>query len=115
LSDNSESSRRSRINSFILGAIIGGLCCFVLGAIFGNLQWYRNRFESESVAARKVIELKPQFSNLELFKSSNGTLQFVGTVPNQDARKELEASIIDQFGRIDLNVRLAGIKVGDAE
>src|SRR5262245_56545377 len=113
--DKSKSGRGKTINGFLLGAIISGPLCFVVGIICGNMQIYYNRFRRESVVAERIVALKPEFSSLSITNSSRGEVVFAGTLPTKKSCDELEAAIIEQFGRADLPIHIAGVVSAEVE
>lgn len=97
---------------FLAGAIVSGAICFIIGGILGNFQIYRNIRNFEQPPAEKIIASNAKFHDIHLEYYPTGTVMFAGNIASKEAYAELEAAIIDQFGRLELQRRIYLVKVG---
>ena len=91
----------------ILAAIVSGLIGLVIGGLLGNQQIYHNIREVNSDTAQKIIDSNPDFAGLTIFfPNVTGDFQFVGSVPSEEAKAKLKEAIINEFGKLDLDIRM---------
>jgi hypothetical protein len=106
-----EPQRPSRMAWFLLGALVGGAVCLYIGSASGQRELSGLIYEDQADAGKKIIGSNSDYSDIIMVPRWKGDVMFVGTVPTPQAYSKLEAAIIEQFGRLNLDDRMSSVKI----
>ena len=88
-------------------ALVVGALSFVAGVITGQTSLYRSQAEVRMQLVRDWIDGRTEYANLEMSPTSDGHVQFSGSVQNDEAAAALHAQLETLFGA-DRSDRLLG-------
>jgi hypothetical protein len=96
----------------IVGTVLVGGPCFLLGAIVGEWTAKKARFSLENEMIVKVIARNQKFKNIEVIMyTADGSAYLAGHVASQQDRDQLRAEMKVLFGEMGQIDRLCGISV----
>ena len=82
-----------------LVAVIAVPIAFIIGAVLGNTQIYRNFSEHQQSRIENFLSQHPNaFSDISVEHASNGWAYPIGSVPSQDDYESLNAELHEMFG-----------------
>jgi len=82
-----------------LVAVVAVPIAFIIGAVLGNTQIYRNFAEHQQSRIENYLSQHPDvFSDISVEHASNGWAYPIGSVPSQDDYDNLRSKLHEMFG-----------------